>query len=129
VKYPTLVLIFTLLMLLIVQTYHLRLVSKLVHSLIWLDVDMPLFDFMIIFLFFFPSLKSVRLPMLTILKLHSCEGITSASMSAIAHSSLLEVWILLLCMLVLPRCVPSEITLEHCYCNFYRFWSLTIAVF
>jgi hypothetical protein len=35
--------------------------------------------------------KSVRLPMLTILRLHSCEGITSASMAAIAHSSMLEV--------------------------------------
>jgi hypothetical protein len=29
--------------------------------------------------------------MLTILRLHSCEGITSASMAAIAHSSMLEV--------------------------------------
>ncbi|CAJ2675178.1 unnamed protein product [Trifolium pratense] len=37
------------------------------------------------------SLESVRLPMLTILRLHSCEGITSASMAAIAHSSMLEV--------------------------------------
>lgn len=37
------------------------------------------------------SWKSVRLPMLTVLKLHSCEGITSASMTAIAYSSMLEV--------------------------------------
>lgn len=37
------------------------------------------------------SLKSVRLQMLTVLKLHSCEGITSASMAAIAHSYMLEV--------------------------------------
>ncbi|CAI9095930.1 OLC1v1031969C1 [Oldenlandia corymbosa var. corymbosa] len=37
------------------------------------------------------SLESVRLPMLTVLKLHSCEGITSASMTAIAFSSVLEV--------------------------------------
>lgn len=29
--------------------------------------------------------------MLTVLKLHSCEGITSASMAAIAHSYMLEV--------------------------------------
>ncbi|KAK2645012.1 hypothetical protein Ddye_020207 [Dipteronia dyeriana] len=37
------------------------------------------------------SLESVRLPMLTVLKLHSCEGITSASMAAISHSYMLEV--------------------------------------
>lgn len=37
------------------------------------------------------SMKAVRLPMLTGLKLISCEGITSASMAAIAHSSMLEV--------------------------------------
>ncbi|CAL0319094.1 unnamed protein product [Lupinus luteus] len=37
------------------------------------------------------TLEFVRLPMLTVLKLHSCEGITSASMAAISHSSLLEV--------------------------------------
>lgn len=35
--------------------------------------------------------KSVRLTMLTVLKLHSCEGITSASMVAIAYSYMLEV--------------------------------------
>jgi hypothetical protein len=29
--------------------------------------------------------------MLTVLKLHSCEGITSASMAAISHSYMLEV--------------------------------------
>ncbi|KAG6675169.1 hypothetical protein I3843_15G083200 [Carya illinoinensis] len=34
---------------------------------------------------------SVRLPMLTVLRLHSCEGITSASMAAISHSYMLEV--------------------------------------
>ncbi|KAK8544912.1 hypothetical protein V6N13_123220 [Hibiscus sabdariffa] len=33
---------------------------------------------------------SVRLPMLTVLKLENCEGITSASMAAIAHSFMLE---------------------------------------
>ncbi|XP_044472422.1 F-box/LRR-repeat protein 15 isoform X2 [Mangifera indica] len=37
------------------------------------------------------SLESVRLPMLTVLKLHSCEGITSASMAAISHCYMLEV--------------------------------------
>ncbi|KAD5317631.1 hypothetical protein E3N88_17577 [Mikania micrantha] len=37
------------------------------------------------------SLESVRLTMLTVLKLHSCEGITSASMSAIQNSYMLEV--------------------------------------
>ncbi|RHN77086.1 putative F-box domain, leucine-rich repeat domain, L domain-containing protein [Medicago truncatula] len=41
------------------------------------------------------SLESVRMTMLTILRLHSCEGITSASMAAIAHSSMLEVFYLL----------------------------------
>lgn len=39
----------------------------------------------------FSSLKSVHLPMLTVLKLHSCEGITSASMTWIANSPALEV--------------------------------------
>ncbi|GMG99167.1 hypothetical protein Nepgr_001007 [Nepenthes gracilis] len=37
------------------------------------------------------SLESVRLRMLTVLKLESCEGITSASMAAISHSYMLEV--------------------------------------
>ncbi|KAE8658036.1 F-box/LRR-repeat protein 15 [Hibiscus syriacus] len=36
------------------------------------------------------SLESVRLPMLTVLKLDNCEGITSASMAAIAYSDMLE---------------------------------------
>nr|XP_029123787.1 F-box/LRR-repeat protein 15 isoform X3 [Elaeis guineensis] len=36
------------------------------------------------------SFESVRLPMLIDLKLQSCEGITSASMSAISHSRMLE---------------------------------------
>lgn len=36
-------------------------------------------------------LKSVTMSMLTVLKLHSCEGITSASMAAVARSSMLEV--------------------------------------
>lgn len=37
------------------------------------------------------SLESVKMPMLTVLKLESCEGITSASMTAIAFSNMLEV--------------------------------------
>lgn len=40
--------------------------------------------------------------MLTVLKLHSCEGITSASMAAISHSYMLEVWIHFLQILLLP---------------------------
>ncbi|XP_058108585.1 F-box/LRR-repeat protein 15-like isoform X2 [Magnolia sinica] len=36
------------------------------------------------------SLESVRLPMLTDLKLHNCEGITSASMASVSHSYMLE---------------------------------------
>ncbi|MED6206877.1 F-box/LRR-repeat protein 15 [Stylosanthes scabra] len=64
------------------------------------------------------SLESVRLPMLTVLKLHSCEGITSASMAAISHSSLLEVLELDNCSLLtsvsldLPRL--QNIRLVHC---------------
>ncbi|KAK7310685.1 hypothetical protein RJT34_08344 [Clitoria ternatea] len=64
------------------------------------------------------SLESVRLPMLTVLKLHSCEGITSASMAAIAHSYMLEVLELDNCSLLtsvsldLPRL--QNIRLVHC---------------
>ncbi|KAL6965731.1 F-box/LRR-repeat protein 15 [Sarracenia purpurea var. burkii] len=64
------------------------------------------------------SLESVRLPMLTVLKLHSCEGITSASMAAISHSYLLEVLELDNCGLLasvtleLPRL--QNIRLVHC---------------
>lgn len=64
------------------------------------------------------SLESVRLPMLTILRLHSCEGITSASMAAIAHSSMLEVLELDNCSLLtsvsldLPRL--QNIRLVYC---------------
>ncbi|KAE9586892.1 putative F-box domain, leucine-rich repeat domain, L domain-containing protein [Lupinus albus] len=64
------------------------------------------------------SLESVRLPMLTVLKLHSCEGITSASMAAISHSSLLEVLDLYNCSLLtsvsldLPHL--QNIRLVHC---------------
>ena len=39
-------------------------------------------------------MKSVKLPMLIELRLLSCEGITSASLAAIAYSRLLEVVIL-----------------------------------
>ncbi|KAM7510742.1 hypothetical protein LguiB_009617 [Lonicera macranthoides] len=64
------------------------------------------------------SLESVRLPMLTVLKLHSCEGITSASMAAISHSYMLEVLELDNCSsltsvsLDLPRL--KNIRLVHC---------------
>ncbi|PIN23995.1 Leucine rich repeat protein [Handroanthus impetiginosus] len=64
------------------------------------------------------SLESVRLPMLTVLKLHSCEGITSASVTAIAHSYMLEVLELDNCSLLtsvsldLPRL--ENIRLVHC---------------
>ncbi|KAI3454180.1 hypothetical protein Pfo_010843 [Paulownia fortunei] len=64
------------------------------------------------------SLESVRLPMLTVLKLHSCEGITSASMTAISHSYMLEVLELDNCSLLtsvsldLPRL--QNIRLVHC---------------
>ncbi|XP_028116215.1 F-box/LRR-repeat protein 15-like [Camellia sinensis] len=64
------------------------------------------------------SLESVRLPMLTVLKLHSCEGITSASMAAISHSYMLEVLELDNCSLLaavsldLPRL--QNIRLVHC---------------
>ncbi|GFQ00036.1 F-box/LRR-repeat protein 15 [Phtheirospermum japonicum] len=64
------------------------------------------------------SLESVRLPMLTVLKLHSCEGITSASMVAIAFSDMLEVLELDNCSLLtavsldLPRL--KNIRLVHC---------------
>ncbi|KAL9442099.1 hypothetical protein AB3S75_020582 [Citrus x aurantiifolia] len=64
------------------------------------------------------SLESVRLPMLTVLQLHSCEGITSASMAAISHSYMLEVLELDNCNLLtsvsleLPRL--QNIRLVHC---------------
>ncbi|KAF8018571.1 hypothetical protein BT93_H3453 [Corymbia citriodora subsp. variegata] len=64
------------------------------------------------------SLESVRLPMLTVLKLDNCEGITSASMAAIAHSYMLEVLELDNCSLLtsvsldLPHL--KNIRLVHC---------------
>ncbi|GLT85604.1 hypothetical protein SLE2022_037910 [Rubroshorea leprosula] len=64
------------------------------------------------------SLESVRLPMLTVLKLDSCEGITSASMAAISHSYMLEVLELNSCQLLtsvsldLPNL--QNILLFHC---------------
>ncbi|XP_024959169.1 F-box/LRR-repeat protein 15-like isoform X1 [Cynara cardunculus var. scolymus] len=64
------------------------------------------------------SLESVRLPILTVLKLHSCEGITSASMAAIAYSYMLEVLELDNCSLLtsvfldLPHL--QNIRLVHC---------------
>ncbi|KAE8671375.1 F-box/LRR-repeat protein 15 [Hibiscus syriacus] len=64
------------------------------------------------------SLESVRLPMLTVLKLDNCEGITSASMAAIAHSYMLEELELDNCHMLtsvsldLPRL--QKIRLVHC---------------
>ncbi|CAI0448354.1 unnamed protein product [Linum tenue] len=64
------------------------------------------------------SLESVRLPLLTELRLHSCEGITSASMAAISYSYMLEVLELNNCNLLttvsldLPRL--KSISLVHC---------------
>ncbi|KAM4122509.1 hypothetical protein ACB094_01G089000 [Castanea mollissima] len=64
------------------------------------------------------SLEAVRLPMLTKLQLHSCDGITSASMTAISHSYMLEVLELDNCSLLtsvsldLPRL--QNIRLVHC---------------
>ncbi|KAF8388734.1 hypothetical protein HHK36_025414 [Tetracentron sinense] len=64
------------------------------------------------------SLESVRLPMLTVLKLVSCEGITSASMGAISLSYMMEVLELDDCNLLtsvsldLPRL--QNIRLVHC---------------
>ncbi|KAL4195823.1 hypothetical protein AMTRI_Chr04g243000 [Amborella trichopoda] len=64
------------------------------------------------------SLEFVRLPMLTNLKLHSCEGINSASMAAISYCSLLEAlqldccWLLTSVNLDLPRL--RCISLVHC---------------
>ncbi|XP_039066356.1 F-box/LRR-repeat protein 15-like [Hibiscus syriacus] len=64
------------------------------------------------------SLESVRLPMLMVLKLDSCEAITSASMAAIAHSYMLEELELDNCHMLtsvsldLPRL--QKIRLVHC---------------
>ncbi|KAG9157052.1 hypothetical protein Leryth_009096 [Lithospermum erythrorhizon] len=64
------------------------------------------------------SLESVRLPMLTVLKLHSCEGITSASMASIGHSYMLEVLELANCSLLTSVSLElsrlQNIRLVHC---------------
>ncbi|XP_022027623.1 F-box/LRR-repeat protein 15 [Helianthus annuus] len=64
------------------------------------------------------SLESVRLPMLTVLKLHSCEGITSASIAAISYSYVLEVLELDNCSLLtsvfLDLSHLRNIRLVHC---------------
>ncbi|CAH9127401.1 unnamed protein product [Cuscuta epithymum] len=64
------------------------------------------------------SLESVRLTTLEVLKLHSCEGITSASMSAIAFSYTLEVLELDNCNLLttvsLDLPMLKSIRLVHC---------------
>ncbi|KAK6129559.1 hypothetical protein DH2020_036717 [Rehmannia glutinosa] len=62
--------------------------------------------------------KSVILPMLTVLKLHSCEGITSASMVAISRSYMLEVLELDNCSLLTSVSLDLQrlqnIRLVHC---------------
>ncbi|KAG8375758.1 hypothetical protein BUALT_Bualt10G0133600 [Buddleja alternifolia] len=64
------------------------------------------------------SLEPVRLQMLTVLKLHSCEGITSASMAAIAYSYMLEVLELDNCSLLTSVSLDlsrlKNIRLVHC---------------
>jgi hypothetical protein len=64
------------------------------------------------------SLESVHLPMLTVLKLHSCEGITSASMTWIANSPALEVLELDNCNLLTTVSLHlsrlQSISLVHC---------------
>ncbi|KAJ4953886.1 hypothetical protein NE237_030718 [Protea cynaroides] len=64
------------------------------------------------------SLESVRLPMLAVLKLCGCEGITSASMAAISHSYMLEVLELDDCSLLtsVSLDIPhlQNIRLVHC---------------
>ncbi|KAI4377016.1 hypothetical protein MLD38_014712 [Melastoma candidum] len=64
------------------------------------------------------SLESVRLTMLTVLKLDNCEGITSASMVAIANSHMLEVLELDNCSLLtsvsLELSQLRNIRLVHC---------------
>ncbi|CAK9278008.1 unnamed protein product [Sphagnum jensenii] len=46
------------------------------------------------------SLEGVRMPMLTDLRLHSCEGINSSSMAALSHCVMLEVLAMDLCSLL-----------------------------
>ncbi|XP_020256791.1 F-box/LRR-repeat protein 15-like isoform X2 [Asparagus officinalis] len=64
------------------------------------------------------ALEAVRLPMLIDLKLHSCEGITSTSMSAVSYSRMLESLQLVNCGLLtsvsldLPHL--RNISLVHC---------------
>ncbi|KAI0516260.1 hypothetical protein KFK09_008932 [Dendrobium nobile] len=64
------------------------------------------------------SLESVKLPMLTNLKLHNCHGITSASLCAISHSRMLKALQLDNCSLLtsvsldLPHL--RSISLVHC---------------
>ncbi|XP_075508242.1 F-box/LRR-repeat protein 15 isoform X1 [Primulina tabacum] len=64
------------------------------------------------------SLESVGLAMLTVLKLHSCEGVTSASMTAISRSPMLEVLELDNCSLLTSVSLDllrlQTIRLVHC---------------
>lgn len=64
------------------------------------------------------SLEAVRMPMLTDMKLHSCEGINASSMAALSHCFMLEslqldfCWLLTSVTLELPRL--QNISLVHC---------------
>ncbi|XP_074286851.1 F-box/LRR-repeat protein 15-like [Silene latifolia] len=64
------------------------------------------------------SLESVRMPLLAVLRLESCEGITSASMTAIAFSNMLEVLELDNCNLLMSVSLElphlRNLRLVHC---------------
>uniref|UniRef100_A0A7N0VDA7 F-box domain-containing protein n=1 Tax=Kalanchoe fedtschenkoi TaxID=63787 RepID=A0A7N0VDA7_KALFE len=65
------------------------------------------------------SLESVRLNMLTVLKLDCCESINSASMAAIANSHMLEVLEIKNCSLITTMALelPRLTTLKLVYCR------------
>ncbi|KAL9230483.1 hypothetical protein vseg_005826 [Gypsophila vaccaria] len=65
------------------------------------------------------SLEPVRMRLLSVLKLESCEGITSASMTAIAYSSMLEVLELDNCNLLMSVSLelPQLRTLRLVHCR------------
>lgn len=64
------------------------------------------------------SLEAVRMPMLTDMRLHSCEGINASSMASLSHCFMLEAlqldccWLLTSVNLELPRL--QNISLVHC---------------
>uniref|UniRef100_A0A7N1A8F6 F-box domain-containing protein n=1 Tax=Kalanchoe fedtschenkoi TaxID=63787 RepID=A0A7N1A8F6_KALFE len=75
------------------------------------------------------SLESVRLDMLTVLKLDCCEGINSASMAAIANSHMLEVLEIKNCSLLTTIALelPRLTTLKLVYCRKFVDLSLRCA--